>query len=94
MSDHQKHREAISRKCLEAMAAKGLTFKSLAATIHLSPFITAAAVLGQMPLPEDAAAKASDVLSLPEAKEFLTEIPLRGSLGATVAHRSDHLSLL
>ena len=30
MSDHQKHREAMSRKCLEAMSAKGLTFKSLA----------------------------------------------------------------
>ena len=37
-----------------------------------------------MPLPQDAAAKASDVLSLPEAKEFLTEIPIRGSLGAAV----------
>ena len=51
MSDLQKHREAMGRKCLEAMSAKGLTFKSLAAAIHLSPFITAAAVLGQMPLP-------------------------------------------
>ena len=84
MSDHQKHREAMSRKCLEAMSAKGLTFKSLAATIQLSPFITAAAMLGQMPVPQDVASKASDVLSLPEANEFLTEIPIRGSLGATV----------
>ena len=84
MSDHQKHREAMSRKCLEAMSAKGLTFKSLAATIQLSPFITAAAMLGQMPVPQNVASKASDVLSLPEANEFLTEIPIRGSLGATV----------
>ena len=28
MSDRQKHREAMGRKCLEAMSAKGLTFKS------------------------------------------------------------------
>ena len=47
MSDHQKHREAMSGKCLEAMSAKGRTFKSLAATIQLSPFITAAALWGQ-----------------------------------------------
>ena len=79
MSDHQKHREAISRKCLDAMSAKGLTFKTLASTIHLSPLITAA-----VELPQDAAAKASDVLSLPEAEAFLTEIPIRGSLGAAV----------
>ena len=49
----------------------------------VSPFITAAAMLGQMPVPQDVASKASDVLSLPEANEFLTEIPIRGSLGAT-----------
>ena len=53
MSDHQKHREAMSGKCLEAMSAKGRTFKSLAATIQLSPFITAAALWGTMPLPQD-----------------------------------------
>lgn len=51
MSDHQKHREAMSRKCLEAMSAKGLTFKNLA--IQLSPFITTAALWGQRPLPQD-----------------------------------------
>ena len=27
MSDHQKHREAMSGKCLEAMSAKGRTFR-------------------------------------------------------------------
>ena len=84
MSEHQKHREALSWKCLEAMTAKGLTFKNLAAKIGLSPFITAAAVLGQMPLPKETATKAGAALGLPEAGDFLAEIPMRGSLGATV----------
>ena len=81
---YQTDREALSRKCLQAMAAKGLTFKSLAASIGSSPFIATAALLGQMPLPEVAAAKASSALDLPEAKEFLTEIPMRGSLRVAV----------
>ena len=81
---HQTDREALSRKCLHAMAAKGLTFKGLAANVGLSPFIMTAALLGQMPLPEAAAAKAVAALDLPEAKAFLTEIPMRGSVGVAV----------
>ena len=82
--DHQRDREALSRKCLQAMTAKDLTFRGLASNIGLSPFITAAAILGQMQLPEVAAVKAAAALDLPEAKAFLTEIPMRGSLGAAV----------
>src|SRR5262245_50489056 len=81
---HQSDREALSRKCLQAMTAKGLTFKGLASQIGLSPFVTTAALFGQMQLPEAAAVKASAALGLPEAKEFLTEIPMRGSLGVAV----------
>jgi len=82
--DHQRDREAFSRKCLKAMEAKSLTFKRLAAHVGLSPFITTAALLGQMPLPEAAAVKAADALDLREAKAFLTEIPMRGSPGVAV----------
>jgi len=82
--DHQREREALSRKCLQAMAAKGLTFKLLASQVGLSPFVTTAALLGQMPLPEAAAVKAAAALDLPEAEAFLTEIPMRGSLGVAV----------
>jgi cyanate lyase len=82
--DHQGDREAMSRRCLQAMAAKGLTFKGLASEIGLSPFSTTAALLGQMPLPEAAAFKAAAALELAEAKAFLTEIPIRGSLGVVV----------
>ena len=42
-----RQREKLSRACVEAMRAKGLTFKSLADEIGVSPFITAAALLGQ-----------------------------------------------
>ena len=82
--DHQREREALSRKCLQAMAAKGLTFKLLASQVGLSPFVTTAALLGQMPLPEAAAVRAATALDLPEAEAFLTEIPMRGSLGVAV----------
>jgi cyanate lyase len=82
--DHQREREALSRKCLQAMAAKGLTFKLLASQVGLSPFVTTAALLGQMPLREAAAVKAAAALDLPEAEAFLTEIPMRGSLGVAV----------
>jgi len=82
--DHQRERENLSRKCLQAMAAKGLTFKLLASQVGLSPFVTTAALLGQMPLPEAAAVKAATALDLPEAEAFLTEIPMRGSLGVAV----------
>ena len=82
--DHQREREALSRKCLQAMAAKGMTFKLLASQVGLSPFVTTAALLGQMPLPEAAAVKAAAALDLPEAEAFLTEIPMRGSLGVAV----------
>jgi cyanate lyase len=84
MSEAAKEREAQSRKIIAAMKAEGLTFKSLAAEIGLSPFIVAAALHGQMPLPKDAAARAAKTLGAAEAEEFLTEIPMRGSLDALV----------
>jgi cyanate lyase len=66
----------------------------LAANIGLSPFVTMAALLGQMQLPEAAAAKAAAALDLPEAKAFLTEIPMRGVTWSRGPHRSDNLSIL
>jgi cyanate lyase len=35
-------------------------------------------------LPKDAAARAAATLEIPEAQDFLTEIPLRGPLGQSV----------
>jgi cyanate lyase len=84
MSEMAKEREALSRACVAAMRAKGLNFRKLAAEIGVSPFITAAALLGQMALPKETAAKVAKAIAMPEAEAFLTEIPYRGSLGMAV----------
>jgi cyanate lyase len=84
MSELAREREALSRACVKAMRAKGLTFKRLADEIGVSSFIAAAALLGQMALPKEVAAKAAKALGIREAEAFLTEIPYRGSLGMAV----------
>ena len=62
--------------------AKKLTWKQIAAAIgKASPIVTTAALLGQMRLDDDEAAKAVELLELgDEARQLLTEIPYRGSL--------------
>jgi len=76
--------EASRRKMLHAMKTKGFCFRSLASEVGLSPFIVTAALLGQMSLPKEAAARAAAALAMPEAEGFLTQIPMRGSLGQAV----------
>jgi cyanate lyase len=77
-------RTPFARKMRSAMKAKGLSFRKLADDVGLSPFIVTAALLGQMSLPKDAAARVAAVLAMPEAEDSLTEIPMRGSLGQAV----------
>ena len=84
MSEHAKEREAGTRKIVAAMKSKGLSFKALAGKVGLSPFIVAASVMGQMALPKDAASRAAAALAMPDAEDFLAEIPMRGSLGEAV----------
>ena len=84
MTELVDDREALRRKMLRAMKTKGLSFRGLAGEVGLSPFIVTAAMLGQMALPEEAAAKATAVLDIPEARDVLMEIPMRGSLGQPV----------
>jgi cyanate lyase len=76
--------EVLRRGILRAMKARGLSYRSMAAEVGLSPFIVTAALLGQMSLPKEAAAKAAAALDMPEAQDFLMEIPMRGSLGQAV----------
>ena len=76
--------EMLRRRILRAMQAKGLTFASMAARLGLSPFIVTASLLGQMSLPKKAAAEAASALDIAEAEDFLTQIPMRGSLGQAV----------
>ena len=84
MSELAHDREVVSRKILRTMKAKGLSFRGVADELGLSPFIVTAALLGQMSLPKEAAAKVATVLEMPEAQDFLIEIPLRGSLGRDI----------
>ena len=84
MTELAHDREVVSKKILRAMKAKELSFRRLAEQTGLSPFIVTAALLGQMSLPKEAAAKVATVLEMPEAQDFLIEIPSRGSLGQSV----------
>src|SRR4029079_5623082 len=84
MSELATEREALSRACVKTMRAKGFTFKTLADEIGVSSFITAAALLRQMALPQEVAARAAKALGLKEAEAFLAEIPYRGSLGMAI----------
>ena len=84
MTELAHDRGVFSRKILRAMKAKGLPFRRLAAETGLSPFIVTAALLGQMSLPKEAAAKVATLLEMPEAQDFLIETPLRGSLGRDI----------
>ena len=69
-------RETLSRACVKAMHAKGLTFKKLADEIGVSPFITAAALLGQMALPKEVAARAAKALGFKKGRSVSRRDPL------------------
>jgi len=79
-----EERETTSRAMVRAMKTKGVSFQKLAKEVGLSPFIVAAAIKGQMSLPQETAAKVADTLGVPEAEDYLAEIPSRGSLGQAV----------
>ncbi|MBB4211745.1 cyanate lyase [Rhodothalassium salexigens DSM 2132] len=77
-------RDQLTHHIQDAMAAKGLSYAWVAEAAGLSPVFTTAALLGQMALPADAAARVADLLDLPEAATGLARIPSRGSLGMAV----------
>ena len=87
-------REALASKIIRKMKDKKLTFKAVADKAGLSPFIVTAALHGQMSLPPDAAKKAAKALGMPEAEEFLTEVPLRGLARPGRADRPHDLPIL
>jgi cyanate lyase len=77
-------RALFARKIRSAIKTKGLSFRRLAHEVGLSPFIVTAALLGQMQLPKVAATRVAALLEMPEAEDFLIEIPMRGSIGQAV----------
>ena len=75
-------REELTTKIRAIKSAKGLTWRAIAGQISDgSPLVATAALLGQMRLTHDEAAKAADLLELSDAEEtLLAEVPYRGSL--------------
>ena len=75
-------REQLTEKILDAKRMSGLNWKHIAERIGgASPILITAALLGQMRLTEEQAARARDLFHLSEAETaLLTEVPYRGSL--------------
>jgi cyanate lyase len=77
-------REALTEKIQRAKRVHKLTWTAIADQISSSsPILITAALLGQMSLTVEEAAKAATLLGLDEEEQaLLTEVPYRGSLPA------------
>ncbi|WP_078315497.1 cyanase [Mycobacterium sp. D16Q16] len=74
-------REELAIAAVEAKTAKDLTWQQIADTAGYSPAFVTAAVLGQHPLPKQAADAVADLLGLDDgAAALLQTIPTRGSI--------------
>jgi cyanate lyase len=74
-------RHALAAAAVDAKIAKNLTWQQIADAAGLSVVFTTAAVLGQHPLPEDAAKAVADLLGLGgSAATLLQSIPTRGCI--------------
>jgi len=77
----QAPREALAATVIDVKARKGLSWQDLADGTGLSVVFVTAALLGQHPLPADAAQTVGDKLGLDaDAVQLLQTIPLRGSI--------------
>lgn len=75
-------REELTDKILDAKRSNGMSWKQIADTIGgCSPILITAALLGQMKMTTEQAAKARDLFHLTDNEtKMLTEVPYRGSL--------------
>lgn len=77
----QAPREALAATVIDIKARKDLSWRDLADGTGLSVVFVTAALLGQHPLPADAAQTVADKLDLDaDAVRLLQTIPLRGSI--------------
>jgi cyanate lyase len=80
---NQQSRIDLTNAILEAKARKGVSFQELNNGTGLSLAFVTAALLGQHPLPSEAAKVVCEKLELDEnAVALLQTIPMRGSIGA------------
>jgi cyanate lyase len=87
MQSHVTHdaRNALTEHMVAAKARLGLSYADLAEGTGLSVAYVTAAILGQHPLPENAARGVAEKLGLdPESAAMLQTIPLRGSIPGNV----------
>lgn len=74
-------RQALTDTIIIAKAEKNLSFEQIAEGTGLSDVFVTAALLGQHPLPVDAAQKVGETLGLDDsAIQLLQTIPLRGNV--------------
>lgn len=74
-------RQTIAIAAVEAKTRKNLSWKQIAEASGFSVAFTTAAVLGQHPLPEQAAKAVADLLGLDDdAALLLQSVPTRGSI--------------
>ena len=79
----QASRAALTDRIIDAKIRKNLTFEQITEGTGLSLAFVTAALLGQHPLPADAAKVVADKLELGEdAVRLLQTIPVRGSIPA------------
>jgi cyanate lyase len=78
-------RDEITQQIIAARLAKGLTWQQLADAIGRPAVWTAAALLGQHPIPSDLGRKLVGLLGLDEsAVPVLAAVPMRGGLPTAV----------
>jgi len=78
---NQSSREILADKIVEAKIRKNLTFAGINEGTGLSLAFTTAALLGQHPLPENAAKVVAEKLELDEYDvRLLQSVPVRGSI--------------
>jgi cyanate lyase len=74
-------RQALAASAVDAKIDKNLTWQQIADASGLSVAFTTAAILGQHPLPENAAHAVAELLGLDDdAAKLLQTIPTRGSI--------------
>lgn len=77
----QSARQTLAIAAVEAKTRKNLSWQQIAEVSGLSVAFTTAAVLGQHPLPEQAAKAVADLLGLDDdAALLLQAVPTRGSI--------------
>ena len=78
-------RLALAETILQSKEQKGLSFQDIAKETQLSLTFVTAALLGQQPLPQDAAKAVGKKLGLREEEiKLLQSIPMRGSIPGEV----------